>query len=188
MKVDVYDFDKTIYDGDSSVDFYLFCLKRKPLIIIYLPMQVGAIILYKLKMLTKERMKECFFAFFRLMKGIDNLVIDFWNVNDKKLKSWYLKQNHSQDVIISASPEFLLKPCCDKLKVKKLIATKVDKLTGRFNSKNCYGQEKVKRFNEEMPDAIISSMYSDSYSDRPLLELANEGFIVKKDVISKYRM
>ena len=23
-----YDFDKTIYDGNSFIDFYLFCLKR----------------------------------------------------------------------------------------------------------------------------------------------------------------
>ena len=25
----IYDFDKTIYDGDSTVDFFLFCLKRE---------------------------------------------------------------------------------------------------------------------------------------------------------------
>ena len=25
----VYDFDNTIYDGDSSVDFFLFCLRKK---------------------------------------------------------------------------------------------------------------------------------------------------------------
>ena len=28
--MNVYDFDKTIYDGDSSVDFYKFSLKRHP--------------------------------------------------------------------------------------------------------------------------------------------------------------
>ena len=27
-KMNVYDFDKTIYDGDSTADFYLFSLKR----------------------------------------------------------------------------------------------------------------------------------------------------------------
>ena len=26
--MNVYDFDKTIYYGDSTADFYLFCLKR----------------------------------------------------------------------------------------------------------------------------------------------------------------
>ena len=26
--INSYDFDKTIYDGDSSADFYKYCLKR----------------------------------------------------------------------------------------------------------------------------------------------------------------
>ena len=29
MKIVAYDFDGTIYDGDSSVDFYKFCFKKK---------------------------------------------------------------------------------------------------------------------------------------------------------------
>mgnify|MGYP006981942174 CR=1 FL=1 len=34
MKINLYDFDKTIYDGDSSIDFYLFCFigMRPPLL------------------------------------------------------------------------------------------------------------------------------------------------------------
>lgn len=31
----IYDFDKTIYDGDSTVDFFLFCLKREPILILF---------------------------------------------------------------------------------------------------------------------------------------------------------
>ena len=27
-RLNVFDFDNTIYDGDSSIDFYIFCLKR----------------------------------------------------------------------------------------------------------------------------------------------------------------
>ena len=30
MKYDIYDFDGTIYDGDSGVDLFLFCLKKYP--------------------------------------------------------------------------------------------------------------------------------------------------------------
>lgn len=28
-EVNLYDFDNTIYDGESTVDFFLFCLKKK---------------------------------------------------------------------------------------------------------------------------------------------------------------
>ena len=36
MKIVAYDFDGTIYDGDSSVDFYKFCFKKKKSISKYL--------------------------------------------------------------------------------------------------------------------------------------------------------
>lgn len=37
--MNVYDFDGTIYDGDSSVDFFLYALKRMPSLIRYAPRQ-----------------------------------------------------------------------------------------------------------------------------------------------------
>ena len=58
---------------------------------------------------------------------------------------FYLDKKNNTDIIISASPEFLLKPVSKKLKFK-LIATKVDKKRGLFLGKNCYGKEKVKRW------------------------------------------
>ena len=47
--MDVYDFDGTIYDGDSSIDFYLFCLKKNIKLLRYIPGQVLYAILYKFK-------------------------------------------------------------------------------------------------------------------------------------------
>ena len=37
MRIDVYDFDGTIYDGDSTVDFTRFCLRRHPAVLAGLP-------------------------------------------------------------------------------------------------------------------------------------------------------
>ena len=31
--MNVYDFDDTIYAGDSTVDFFFYCLKKKPAIV-----------------------------------------------------------------------------------------------------------------------------------------------------------
>ena len=33
MKVNIYDFDKTIYDGDSGYDFYKYMLRRRPFLV-----------------------------------------------------------------------------------------------------------------------------------------------------------
>ena len=35
--MNAYDFDKTIYDGDSTADFYIFCLKKHKSIILLSP-------------------------------------------------------------------------------------------------------------------------------------------------------
>ena len=46
------------------------------------------------------------------------------------------------DVIISASPEILLTEICRRLGIKYLIASKVEKITGKYYGENCYGKEK----------------------------------------------
>ena len=91
---------------------------------------------------------------------------------------YYLAQKKEDDVIVSASPEFLLKPLEKHLNIH-VIASKVSPTDGTPLSENCYYEEKVKRFREIYPDALIDDFYSDSYSDEPLAKLAKRAFIVK---------
>ena len=84
--INVYDFDKTIYDGDSSVDFYLFCLRKKPSIILLLPIMLFTYILYILGLKDKKCLKECFFSFLRKIDNIDEYIEEFWKKNTKKIK------------------------------------------------------------------------------------------------------
>ena len=105
-RMNVYDFDGTIYNGDSSIDIYFFLLKRYPKLIIYLPKQIFGIIRYKLRLCSKEEMKERYFSFLQGVQTDENYLADFWKQNQKKVKKWYLSQKRKDDVIISASPEF----------------------------------------------------------------------------------
>lgn len=130
--MNVYDFDKTIYKGDSTLDFYFFCLRKKPIIIKEFPKQIYSTILYKLGKITKTEFKENFYIFLNDLENIDNLLKEFWDNNQNKIKSFYLKQKNDDDVIISASPTFLLEPICRKLNIKYLIASKVDKNTRKI--------------------------------------------------------
>lgn len=183
--INVYDFDKTIYDGDSSVDFYLYCLKRKKSIIFLLPIQIFAMVLYLLKMKEKEYFKEKFFSFLKKVPDVDLYVKEFWKEKGKNIKPWYLEQKEQSDVIISASPDFLLKPLKKQLNINKIIATKVNKKTGKFESKNCHDKEKVNRFNKEIKNKKINKFYSDSMSDKPMMEVAKESFLVNNNRIEK---
>ena len=50
MKINLYDFDGTIYDGDSTRDFFFYELRRHPLILITIPYTlISAILLIRLK-------------------------------------------------------------------------------------------------------------------------------------------
>lgn len=182
-RVNVYDFDGTIYNGDSSVDIYFFLLKRYPKLIAYFPKQMLGIVKYKLHLSSKEEMKEMYFSFLKGVRTDKTFIDDFWKQNQNKIKEWYLNQKRKDDVIISASPEFLLKPICDILGIDNLIATKVELSSGKFLSKNCQGAEKVVRFKESFSKAEIETFYSDSKSDTYMAKLATKAFLIKKNRI-----
>ena len=184
--INAYDFDKTIYDGDSSIDFYLYCLKRKKSIILLLPIQLYGMLLYILKIKNKEYFKEKFFVFIKKIE-VEKYVESFWKKNLKKIKAWYIENKKNTDVIISASPEFLLKYLETELKIERVIASIVDTKTGKFLSNNCYGKEKVIRYEKEFNKKLIKEFYSDSLSDLPMLEYAKKGYIVKGNRILNYK-
>ncbi len=183
--MNVYDFDKTIYDGDSTIDFWKFCIKINPFIILLIPVTVCYAIAYKLGLCDKELFKERFYSFLKRMDNIDNIVEAFWNKNEAKMKEWYLREKQETDLIISASPEFLLKPICERLNVK-LICSKVDKNTGKLLGKNCHGKEKVNRFRERYESAKINCFYSDSQSDVYMAKLADKAFLVKGNQLADW--
>ena len=187
MKLYLYDFDDTIYDGNSVVDFFLFCYRKKLFKTSHFFRVTIMFIQYKIKYLSLEETKEYIFNFLEKVPNIDELVKEFWVTHEKNIKDFYLVKNHNDDVIISASPKFLLEPICKKLQVKKLIASDVDKKTGKYNKPTCRGEEKVKELKKCYPKARILEMYSDAIIDKPLLELAEKSYYVKKNKLYDYR-
>lgn len=180
--MNVYDFDGTIYHGDSTLDFFLYSLRRYPTLIKHIPFQVRGYILYKFGKLTKTQFKECFFQFLADI-DTDKMVTAFWKQNNSRIYLWYKKQQKQDDIIISASPEFLLRPLCQQLGVQCLIASKVDESSGKFIGENCKGMEKVHRLVAEFGNCNIDNFYSDSVSDLPLAKLAKHAFLVRNGMI-----
>jgi len=110
----------------------------------------------------------------------------FWENNASwMLKPWYLAQKKPDDIIISASPVFLLEPICRQLGVR-LISTGVHPEKGRVQGFTCRGAEKVRRLREEYGDIEIGNFYSDSLSDTPLAELAKKAWLVTGDKIEPW--
>ena len=89
------------------------------------------------------------------------------------------------DVIISASPQFLVTAFTDRLGIKYILATDMDKHTGKITGKNCRGEEKVTRFQKVFKDSV-DCFYSDSMSDAPMARMAGQAYLVKKGMPERW--
>lgn len=193
-KTIIYDFDGTLYAGDSFIDFFLFLIKCDPLILFiyfFLPFHI---LLWKTGLYSDKKLKE---KFLKPISRFDNekiegIVNDFWKLHRSKLFSWVgseLKQDKEKAdslFCISASPSFLLEPVALSLGFNHLIASDFSKDQGKRNimiSKNCKGKEKVHRLDawskKNKVNLRILKMVSDSMVDLPLFELAEKCYIVK---------
>lgn len=178
MKVNVYDFDKTILPYDSTAAFFMWCAgEYKGAARAALP-GLFASIPFALGRIDQTRHKELFYRFLRAVPDIDAALEIFWDENFPNINGWYLRQKRPDDIIISASPDFLVRVPAERLGVR-LIASRVDKHTGVTTGKNNNRAEKVRRLNEEFPGTEIGEFYSDSRHDDPLAALAERAFIVK---------
>jgi len=190
----VFDFDGTIIRKDSLLEFIRFTkgnLRFYSSFLLFSPLLMAM----KLKWLPNWKVKQLLFTY--LFQGVNIKVFDDWGndfiaVIDKMLYPKALdtlkrhRENGDKIIIISASIENWIKPWAVRNGVDLILATKIEinktgALTGRFLTKNCYGQEKVNRLLEMFPnkDLYYLVAYGDSRGDRELIELADEGFYNK---------
>ncbi len=178
--MNVYDFDGTIYDGDSSRDFIIYCYMRHPFCALKrLPGVAVTVVSYLTKRIRLGDMKAKIFGIVADLPDRDVALYDFWNKHEKKIRPWYYGRKREDDVICSASPEFLLEEIIRRLGLHALIGTRLDAATGALIGENCKGEEKIPRFRAVFPDAEVEEFYSDSRSDTPLAKIAKKAYLVK---------
>ncbi|PCI86994.1 MAG: HAD-IB family hydrolase [Hyphomicrobiales bacterium] len=191
MNIAFFDFDGTITNKDSLAHFIKFAVgvPRYYLgLIILSPM----LIIYILKFLDNQQAKEKLIShyflnwsagkFQEIANRYSNAEIDNI-IRPKALEKikWHQEQGHKV-VLVSASIEGWLQAWCDKNNIQ-LLATKLElvngKLTGKFSTPNCYGQEKVNRikkvFNLNEYENIYA--YGDSTGDIQMLNISNFKFM-----------
>jgi len=181
IEADLYDFDKTVFPWDSGMRFWLFCLKKKPLLLRYLPAQAAGALRFVLGIGDNAAAKSGSLAF---LKGIDAAreARLFWEANIRHIYAFFLPANRSRPAVVcSASPDFLLKPVCEMLDVEHLVCTKIDAGSGKIKGNNCKGAEKVRRLADEAAAYRFIDVYTDSVkNDAPMLALGEKAFLVKK--------
>ena len=168
------------------MQFYRFCLAKYPSSVLKtLPRSAWFGLGHVLGLVDTKHLKQQLFSFLSAIPNIDGVVEEFWQENQKRIGAWYLSQKKPDDVIISASPEFLLKPICTALGVR-LIATQMDKFSGYITGNNCHDSEKVTRFQAAFPGEVPDAFYSDSLSDAPMAEISASAYLVKKHCLTPW--
>lgn len=186
-KLYVFDFDKTLTNKDSIVGFYLEVNKRNGFLngIIKRFVLLLSSILYKLKIVSNSKLKKIGVHLF--LKGVHRKEIDLIALTySKKIilnKIYYevfKKIPQEQRLVSSASYEEYLKYIFPNENiVGSTLNYKLDKVHSlKINN---YGIEKAKHTNN------IHSLYTDSYSDKPLMDKSKNVFLVKGVEIKKVK-
>ncbi|MDE6723317.1 MAG: haloacid dehalogenase-like hydrolase [Eubacterium sp.] len=191
-EIDIYDFDKTIVPFDSGSLFVLYCVVHYPWILICLPIISVTGFLKFFKIISFTTFKKSCFMFVPLIP-LEKAVKKFWDKHEHEVYKWFLEKDKRNYVVISASPDFLLKDIAERLSFNHLICTRHNK-NGIIIGENCRNEEKVLRFKKNFPNAKVVDVFSDSlYHDKPIFSLAtgqcyliDEGKLVPFDFKEKY--
>ncbi len=181
--MNVFDFDKTLYPRDSTLEFYLVSLLRHPTFLLDLPRALFTALQNKRGKVPTEAVREAFFTSFRRIKDLESEVERFWEKRERRLYSFYETIRREDDVILSASPAFILRPIARRARYGTLIASRLDERTMRYEEGGrCYGENKPMHFFAHFPEGEIDSFYSDSLSDSPMARLAKHAYLTRGGV------
>ena len=190
----LFDFDGTITIKDTLFDFIRFTYGRTGLIKCLL-FNSWNLFLYAIKMRSNEKAKERLLS--TMIKGSG--LGDFERLCERyateripmivRKETMGIIERHitAGDTlfIVSASPEDWIKPWAIKNGFANVIATRLEKrdgvITGKFASRNCYGEEKVNRLKEIFTnrEQVYLCAYGDSNGDKPMFNYSDKGSFIQ---------
>jgi HAD superfamily hydrolase (TIGR01490 family) len=186
-----FDFDGTITTKDTLWEFLKFSQSK---IRLYsgLFLLSPALVLYLLKIISNDKAKEILFSWFFKSWSLSKFNVlceDFSSQIERMLRpeTMRLLREHQEQghqlFSVSASVENWIIPWAEKFEIT-VLATQIEvdtaqKLTGKFKSENCYGQEKVNRLLAALPDrkSYYLYVYGDSKGDKEMVNFGDEGYI-----------
>lgn len=186
--IKVFDFDNTLYHGESSIDLAFYMIRRNRKILLYVPSIVYNLAKYKMCLIDRDKAEKEINDFLKVAVKdkyeAAELVESFWAENIHRLDLNIIKRVNKDDVIITAGPDMLINAIKDKLGTENILSSVIDPDKREMTYFN-FGENKAKRYKEVYGDTPIDSLYTDSFNDKPLMKLANKVFIVEKGRLKK---
>ncbi len=188
--MNVFDFDNTIYDGESFVDIFIMVFKQDPSLLKYVPSMVSGIIQYKRGTLRLEtafaKYSKYFEEYVVTLTDLESLAVEFWDKHMDRIKPFYKEIQQEDDVVISASPEIMIKEICRRLGIKNCIGSEINKKTGQLG-RICFREKKIEAFFDRYPNGKIDCLYTDSMHDKPLMDISDKVYFVKGNKIKQIK-
>ncbi len=184
-----FDFDGTLTTRDTLIAFIRYACGTPRFLLGFL-LHAPLLVLMKLRLYSNGKAKQRLFSwFFRGMpiETFDALCQSFALSHRHLLRPETVRllqqalSEGSEVLIVSASIDNWVQPFFPTVTVLGTQIEVIDgRLTGRFLTPNCYGQEKVRRILALHPDrsAYRLTAYGDSRGDRELLAFADEAHLV----------
>lgn len=191
----IFDVDYTLTRRETQVELLRFLIRKDPRKLAWLPNSAAAGLGFLLGLHDEKASKE---QNLRLLAGISEEELRTLSraFMDEAVKPLLyrdgirtLRRHHLDNMRIilnSASPEFYIREFERSPFIEKAIGTRFEIrdgiFTGRMIGHNNKGAEKISRLQEYLDGQEIdwanSVMYSDSLSDRPLMELTGRAFLI----------
>ena len=196
FKVFAFDFDGTLTTRDTLIAFIRYACGTPRFLLGFL-LHAPLLVLMKLRLYSNGKAKQRLFSwFFRGMplETFDTLCQSFALSHRHLLRPETVRllqqalSEGAEVLIVSASIDNWVQPFFSSFHLQPstlhLLCTQIEvidgRLTGRFLTPNCYGQEKVRRILALYPDrsSYHLTAYGDSRGDRELLAFADEAHLV----------
>lgn len=189
-KVYAFDFDGTLTRRDTLIEFIRFAKGDKAFLLCFLRYS-PLLVLMKLGLYPNWKAKQRVFSHcFRGMAvdTFNSLCSRFARDKARLMRPKGMKKlrevlaEGGKVVIVSASVNNWVEPFFAGIGGVYVVGTMVEEregvLTGRFLTKNCYGEEKVTRLLQLFPERTQYwlTAYGDSRGDFELLDFANESY------------
>ena len=189
-KIHAFDFDGTLTRRDTLIEFIRFTKGDKAFLLCFLRYS-PLLVLMKLGLYPNWKAKQRVFSHcFRGMAvdTFNSLCSRFARDKARLMRPKGMKKlrevqaEGGKVVIVSASVNNWVEPFFAGIGGVYVVGTMVEEregvLTGRFLTKNCYGEEKVTRLLQLFPERTQYwlTAYGDSRGDFELLDFANESY------------
>jgi HAD superfamily hydrolase (TIGR01490 family) len=207
----IYDFCETIVSIQTADRFINFCLennKKKSIItVIEKLLTVGRFFAIVNLMYPKLNLSKRINLF--KIRGFDesqlqifaskyykDIIKPCFNLTILDILKQDITDNNKIVVIVSGGYNFYLQLFCEEFGINYLLSSKIEivngKATGFLNDKDCLFEEKVNLLNRLIKEKKIefnhSIVYTDSITDLPILNWANEKYVISYNKSQKWAL